>query len=263
MKIFPILFLGMLLAGCNADDHPSETAPDAIRQYYFDYMNYPNGILPQSDNLVKIDYDADFKIIKRTGSYSAFDPASGFSYIFTDQLFDELSYSGNEILIEQKTSSAFAIAKFERKLFLDGLNRIYKKAVYREFDFPSRDTTYYHYSTAGKLTESNKGAADQYHEVAKFYYNPINNLDSIVTRKYYQTNLQSKTVEVFSDYDAADNPLKNLVLFEETFYRSLSRTNFRKYEIKNYDADNNPTGYSFKNFALIYDASGKVKFDTY
>ena len=88
-------------------------------------------------------------------------------------------------------------------------------------------------------------------------------MDSIVTSKYYYTAFQAKIVEEFSNYDSTVNPLKNLVLFEETWYRSLTNNKFRKYERKEYDADNILTNYSFKNWTLIYDAFGKVKFDSY
>lgn len=75
--------------------------------------------------------------------------------------------------------------------------------------------------------------------------------------------MQSKVVEEFSNYDSAINPIKNLSLFEETFYRSLTNNNFRKYERKEYDVDNNLILFSFKNWTLIYDESGKVKFESH
>lgn len=258
-----LLVFGILTISCSSDDNNSNTQTYHIDKYFFDNMIYPNGIMQNLDNLVKIEYDNDFKISKRIGSYSSFDPATGFPYIFVDNIYDQLTYSGNEIFIEKKTTSTFSIPKFERKLFLDSNGRIYKKTILKEFETRPRDTTYYTYNTNGKIIETKSGELNGYNEVAKLYYNSTNNLDSIVTRKYYYTAFQAKIVEEFSNYDSTVNPLKNLVLFEETFYRSLTNNNFRKYERKEYDADNILTNYSFKNWTLIYDAFGKVKFDSY
>ena len=265
MKKTLLLIFSALVISCNSDDGNSSTSETTyhINQYFFGNMIYPNGVMENLDNLVKIEYDNNFNIVKRNGGYSSFEPSSGYPYIFTDNLYDQLTYSTNQILIEKKTTSTFSIPKFERKLFLDNNNRIIKKEIFREFDLTPRDTIYYSYNSNGKLAESRNGNVNSYNEVSKFYFNSANNLDSIVTRKYNSTVLQSKVVEEFSNYDSAINPVKNLLLFEETFYRSLTQNNFRKYERKEYDIDNNLTFSSFKNWTLIYDESGKVKFESH
>lgn len=72
-----------------------------------------------------------------------------------------------------------------------------------------------------------------------------------------------KTVEIFSEYDNAENPLKNLVIFEETFFRALSKKNFKRYDKKEYNAVNELIGASFTTWTLLYDSNGKVKFDQF
>lgn len=265
MKNSLFLIIGFLTMSCNSDDSNLPTPETAyhINEYFFDNMMYPNGVMENLDNLVKLEYDEHLNIMKRKGGFSPLDQSTGYSYIFTDNLYDQLTYSTNEILIEKKTTSPISIPKFERKIFLDNNYRIIKKTIFRELDFNPRDTIYYSYNTNGKLTESRSGNLNNYNEVSKFYYNSANNIDSIVTRKYNSTILQSKVIEEFSNYDSAVNPLKNLSLFEETFYRSLTTNNFRKYERKEYDLDNNLTFSSFKNWTLVYDESGKVKFESH
>lgn len=265
MKKTLLLIFGALTISCNSDDNSSTISEPNyhINEYFFDNMIYPNGVMENLDNLVKIEYDSNLNITQRKGGYSPFDPATGYSFIFMDNLYDQLTYSSNEILIEKKTTSTFTIPKFERKIFLDNNNRIIKKAIFREFDLTPRDTVYYSYNTNGKLLESRNGSNDSYNEVSKFYYNSANNLDSVVTRKYNSTALQSKVVEEFSNYDSAVNPVKNLFIFEETFYRSLTHNNFRKYERKEYDVDNNLTFFLFKNWILIYNELGEVKFESH
>lgn len=251
--------------GCNSDDQSSTTPEPTyhINEYYFNHMMYPNGVMENLDNLVKIEYDTNLNITQRKGGYTAFDPATGYAFIFTDVLYDQLTYSSNQIFIEKKTTSTFSVPKFERKIFLDNQHRMIKKAIFREFDLTPRDTFYYSYNANGKLIESRNGNINSAHEVSSFYYNSANNLDSIVTQKYQAATIQSKVVEEFSNYDSAANPVKNLFLFEETFYRSLTQNNFRKYERKEYDADDHLTFSSFKNWTLIYDESGNVQFESH
>lgn len=70
-------------------------------------------------------------------------------------------------------------------------------------------------------------------------------------------------MEHFSEYDNAENPLKNLVIFEETFYRALSKNNFKRYDRKEYNSADELTGTSFRTWTLQYDSNGKVKFDQF
>ena len=121
MKKTLLLIFGALTISCNSDDN-SSTIPEPsyhINEYFFNNMIYPNGVMENLDNLVKIEYDSNLNITQRKGGYSSFDPASGYPYIFTDNLYDQLTYSSNEILIEKKTTSSFSIPKFERKIFLE------------------------------------------------------------------------------------------------------------------------------------------------
>lgn len=114
MKKSLLLIFGILTISCNSDDSNSSTPEPTyqINEYFFDNMIYPNGVMENLDNLVKIEYDGNFNILKRNGGYSSLDPGSGYPYIFTDNLYDQLTYSANEILIEKKTTSTFSIPKF-------------------------------------------------------------------------------------------------------------------------------------------------------
>lgn len=267
MKRSCIIVLMMIIVGCNSEgDIQSNLEANQnynIEKYFFYYMDSPEGTLidPSSDNLVKLEYNNDLKIIKRNGSFAKLDPSSGFNYLFVSNIYDQLTYTGNEILIEQKSTLInFTLAKFERKLILDNNNRIIKKTIYKEFAVQSKDTIIFSYDSSGKLSETIKGKLNGNNEKAKFYYDQINNLDSIVTKKYNQINLESKTVEIFSNYDTSSNPLKNLIIFEETFNRSLSKNNYKKYEIKIYDQANEIVYTSFRIWVLKYDSNGNVKF---
>ncbi|WP_396212528.1 hypothetical protein [Flavobacterium sp.] len=262
-----ILFIILIASvfGCSNDDSNTTNSNDLIQNYYYNYMLYPGRILQNnsSDNKVKFEYDSNNSIKKRIGGMTPLDQSTGYDYTFVETIFDQLTYLPNQIFIEKKTTSNIVtVLKFERKLFLDSQNRILKKAVYRENAFPERDTTYYTYNSNGILKESSKTINNEF-ENSIYYFNQSNNIDSIVTKKFLNSNLILKTVEIFSEYDNAENPLKNLLIFEETFYRALSKNNFKRYDKREYNPANELTGTSFRTWNFIYDSNGKVKFDQF
>lgn len=270
MKIIYILLsICILFTSCSEDTNSSPENAYHINAYFFRYMDYPEGTsqsMTYDDNLAKINYDNSYKILKRIGGFRAIDQATGSSYFFSSDIYDTITYSQNQILVKQKLNSTiFHVPLFERKLILNNQGKVIKKLIYREyFDLPIVDTVYYSYNSLGNLMETRKGKVEHITESSKYYFNENKNLDSIVTKKYYLEYLEQKTVEIFSDFDNANNPLKNLFIFEETFNRSLSKNNYRKYEIKKYrDTNNYEEESTIKTWNLIYDNQGEVKFENY
>lgn len=265
MKIYGFLIL-ILFISCSKDDVKLNENVDYFPEsYHFKNMNYPlNMILnPSLDNLVKINYDFNNKIINRVGGIFYLGAGSGAGSIFTNEIYDEVLYSDNLIQINRKTSSTnYFIHDFERKLILNNQNKIIKKITYQEGIYPYNDTIAYFYNGSGQISETFKGDLNLFNEKAKFYYNQNGNLDSIVLKKHYQNEpYYSKEKQVFSNFDNAPNPLKKLVIFEETFTRALSKNNYSKYEKFTYDGSNNLLNSEFRNWILQYDNSGNVNFN--
>lgn len=269
IKILTIIIL-VVLSSCSTDESssneivPNEPSPQS---YFFRYMNYPidMALNPNLDNLVKINYNSENKIIKRIGGIRYLSPNSGLTTMFTDEIYDEVSYLNNEIQIIRKTSSTnYSIYSFERKLILNNQNKIIKKIIYQQYGNPANDTINYYYNNLGLISESIRGNINQFNQISKYYYNQNQNLDSIVTKKQYQNDpYYSKEKEIFSNYDNALNPLKKLILFEETFNRAISKNNFKRYDKIIYDSNNNIIGNEYINFNLQYDNSGNVRFELY
>lgn len=264
-----IIITLIILSSCSSEENSSndpiiEFSPQS---YFFRYMDYPTGMVlnPNLDNLVKINYNSENKIINRIGGIFYLSPNSGFTSMFTDEIYDEVSYLNNEIKIIRKTSSTiYSIYSFERKLILDNQNRIIKKIIYQQYANPTNDTISYFYNNLGLINESISGNINQFNQISKYYYNQNQNLDSIVTKKQYQNEpYYSKEKEIFSNYDNALNPLKKLILFEETFKRAISKNNFKKYEKIIYNSNNNIIGSEYINFNLQYDNFGNVRFELY
>ena len=132
------------------------------------------------------------------------------------------------------------------------------------------DTLKFSYSgtNISSITTYNKGIKSK----AWLYFNTSGNLDSIIT-KYGDLNFISLTnysyslnestkkrrKEVFSNYDTYQNPLKNLIIFDETFNRSVSKNNFRSYSEYYYDKNNSQQNSLVRDWTLIYE-NNRVNF---
>jgi hypothetical protein len=265
-KFFSIVAVLAFVSSCSNDENSSsETAEFSPKSYHFKNMDYPLDMVmsPTLENLVKIEYNHNNKISKRVGGYLYLSSGSGAGTGFTDEIYDELIYSNNLIQINRKTSSVnYSVSPFQRKLILDNQNKIIKKISYQELVFPYNDTINYFYNSSGQISETFKGKLDSFNEKTKYYYNTNGNLDSIVAAKHYQNEpYNSKTKEVFSNFDNTPNPLKKLIIFEETFNRALSNNNYSKYEKFTFDSNNNLINTEFRNWTLQYDSSGNINFN--
>jgi hypothetical protein len=267
-KFFSVIAVLILLSSCSGDNSiPSETVTEFSPQsYHFENMDYPVGMVTSStlDNLVKIIYDGNNKIIRRVGGILYYSAGSGMTTGFTDVKYDDVEYVNNEIHITSKISLiGYTVPSFERKWILDNNNnRIVRKIIFQENVYPQNDTINYSYNNLGKINETFKGDLDSFNEKSKFYYNSNGNLDSIVATKHYQNEpFSSKTKEVFSNFDNIANPIKKLIIFEETFNRAISNNNYSKYEKFIYDSSNNLISSEIKNWTLQYDSSGNINFN--
>jgi hypothetical protein len=267
MKIVKILSLLAILffVSCSKDESPKETnvEPD-IQAYNSTYMHYnepilvvsgtpvlngePIGVQPSfksSNGNSMIKYDSSGKIIKRIGGFAPVPPSIGgnLSHVFSDDVTEDIIYNNDEIKITKNISNCNSCS-FETKIKLDGKNRMVKKIVFNKASL-FNDTILYTYSNLNLIGETlkiygrSKGIGKT-HDKAKYYYNQKQNLDSIVTYEYGDNFVSSegiiksveisKSVEVFSNYDNAFNPLKKLIIFDETYFRAISKNNYAKYE---------------------------------
>ena len=133
------------------------------------------------------------------------------------------------------------------------------------------DTLKFKYSNKNieSITVYSKGIKSK----SKFYYNKNKNLDSIIT-KYgvphrngvnnnytyiYHENTKARQKEIFKDYDNYKNPLKSLIIFDETFKRALSNNNFKTYEKFFINENNDVLDYYKENWSFTYE-NNKINF---
>ena len=278
MKRIYILIITIIFFNCSNDDSAFEEE-NLIQSYFPWYMNYPDQILANGDgpdaNLIKLEYSQN-KIVKRVGDIISVQYLN-FSTI-NQNIYDELSYSNNKIIIEKK-SSELEVHPHKRIILLDRHNNIIKKTIHKlgeSSNYSDIDTitTQYKYNSKNLLVETyltkkNNYSTNsfKYYEKAFFYYNQNNNLDSIVTNRYSYNEINmehefsQKTVEIFSDYDNSKNPTKELHIFDETFARSLSENNFKAYRKDLYYAPRVLISSSSRTWEYSYDSDGNIRFD--
>lgn len=247
-----LLILGSLLTifiSCRKD----EPIIKNINCYSYYYMDYPISlVLPDTcHGKVSLIY-SHANIIKRIGGLTPVSQASGYDYKYSTNICDELTYIDNSVSIVTKiTIEGDTWVEKERVIYFDNDKKMILKVapnVYNLFD-----TTYYSYNPNGLLTESKIRMGGELIQSSYYYYNSLRNLDSIVT---IDNDGEYKKVEMFSDYDSALNPLKQLIIFEETFHRALCTNNYRKYSMKEYFLDEGDVGTANINWTLYYDADG-------
>ncbi|WP_269234320.1 hypothetical protein [Flavobacterium flavigenum] len=266
MKLVKILSLLAILqfASCSSEENEAENNIQSYDLSYMDYFNRQNG----SSGSVKLKYDSQNRIIKRIGGLIPLPTSLGNeTYIFFSDVTEDIVYNNNEIKITRNIPNINLF--FERKIVVDNQNRVIKKIIYKE-DPELNDSIFYTYNNLNQIDETLKlygkpQYLSRFYQKAKYYYNPQQNLDSIVTVNYeegqYFTGPNGdRTVEKFSNYDNTANPLKKLIIFDETYLRSISKNNYAKYEHLNY-RNNELIQTKTSNYEYKYDASGNIMYD--
>jgi len=261
-KYLFFMFFFAILYSCSSDENTNFNESN-IGAYHFDYMFHnTNALATSSDQLVYIQYDSNGRITKRTGNILV---SAALLDIFDNQIYNDISYEKNQIKIELKTTSKeYQLSAYERTIFLDDQNKMVKRCIYSPGNIIQRDTIYYSYNSLNQISETKRSNTSSEIELAKYYYNSAKNLDSIVT------NISSKsgtfyysTIETFKEYDNAPNPLNKLIIFEDTYLRSLSKNNFARYQKRGRNLDGSFISNDEKSWKLKYDDEGNVKFDIY
>ena len=282
-----LILIALILASCS-DESTDTTYTNTIwiDSYNAVYAHFPIVlyVTPTTDNLVKFIYDDNNRIVRKTGDIIYTSPGSGGAGYLSDSLFTDLDYYDNKVSLTKNISYlGYTVPTHESIVTFNSNNGMNSKT--RNFQLFSgvlrKDTTLYTYSnnrlshfikTYNKVT--GEGYDIRFSEESTIYYTS-GNVDSIVTifsRKYSNapyTVLEMKEVEIFDGYDSAQNPFKNLQIFEETFNRSLSTNNYSQYKMTkqiyqypDYDFYQEPFSYPIqeivtKNWNLLYDITGE------
>lgn len=270
-KTIYFFLLLIFVLSCEKDrDENSETVEEpSLYSYHYKTMDIPGSDLPSStDGIISLEYDKQGRPTKRNGGFARLPLSSGFEYMFSKDIYDEITYGNNDVTIQLKSVSQPEMVYTPLKYF-SLLNGKVVQKVNRNTYYPTSNDTIQYYYSGNKLTRSLKGQKKPISET-KYHYNSQGNLDSVVTRLlvYNPVNQQyepypqypkMRTLEIFKNYDNYANPTKKLMIFDELFNRSLSENNYSRYEKKVFDVDGNITLTLTKNWTFSY-TNGKIDF---
>lgn len=238
---YVILMLSFLLASCSDDPEPIQP----LQSYDISYMFYAESIVPHPDKLVTIEFSPSGKVVKRVGGLLGLNPASGYLYQFTEDIYDEATVDGNcTILTEKENIDDFELSDpNERKIFFDGdkIDFIARRSA-QPGDYIRYDSTFFVYegnridkTVRRNWVEDVTGVYFNYEEVKYFTYYRENVVKIQGSRRSYTGTVTMTTLETFDQFDQAPNPTKALILFDEVFYRSLSKNNFSEYRFQRWN----------------------------
>lgn len=275
-KICFFIMTLLFIVGCRKDNE--STDKQMIDSYYYGYMDYPlygtygNPLTVRpnqgTDNLVKFEYNGG-KIVKRIGGLLYISPATGYNLMFTTDYYLNLTYHNNQITIATYIDGN-TMATNDKVIFMNAQNQMVRKVVNPYNNEVRIDTISYTYNSNGFLIQSTNERHYIHEkfivtETSIYYYNRDNNLDSIVSRVFDEEGefIWDKEVAIFSNYDNSTNPLKDLIIFDDIFYRSLSRNNYSSYALFQYDALGKWFKKESRTWTFIYDKDGNIDFDQY
>lgn len=284
-----------LLFGCTPDNNSNITTDELavddfyIQSYHGMYGQNGNSLFlnTNGDNLVKFEYDAQNRIIFRIGDIVHISGGGGYLH---DSLYTEVTYENDKATLTKKIHPFGGLSQVRanyQTITFDSRNRMVQKINFLEHNNPEEiDTTRFTYldNKLVKYRKTYTDAPDYLDYSLSFFiesdlYYTNDNLDSIVTIKTRKFSdepyiiIAGKEVEIFSQYDTAKNPFRKLSMFDETFFRSLSKNNYsdyRKIEIPYAypDSDYTQPGYygprqetEFQTWSFAYDAEGEWIYD--
>ncbi|WP_374445662.1 hypothetical protein [Epilithonimonas sp.] len=272
-NIFKLCLFSLALLSCSRDNEEKIVEDDLLITKMSSLVLYTNSVsYGNSDLFLKFDYDNEKRLVKKTGGFLSVSGSTGFGGFFTDKIYTSLVYNGNNVTVEDFSSSIdFTVPKNSKYFILDNNKRIKQKNVPSTVISSYRDIQQnFIYNNIGQLTEINTtlpnmpyDPTDPYDYIEtyleKFYYDSKGNL--IKTEYFEQKNGVNKGIKVirtFEDYDNSYNPWKRMYLLDDFFYRSISKNNFRKYKVVRYEENGDVSLNSQQSWTFNYDSNGNI-----
>jgi hypothetical protein len=269
--LIKFLFIGIFITSCSGNEDSSEN--NVVNEPLITKMNtnvFNPGSLPynQAELIFSFEYNTDLRLTKKIGGFLTVSGSSGYSGLFTDKIYTSLIYTGQNVTVENFSSSLDFTVPLNTKYFtLNYLNQIDKKEIPNSNNYWLKKQTFNYLNN--KLIEIKTTLPNMPYDptdpndylltyLEKFYYDTNGNLTkSEYFEQHNEINKGEKVIRTFENYDNSYNPCKRLQLLDEYFYRSLSKNNYRKYTERHYNNDvlglANDTSWAFN-----YDTNGQI-----
>lgn len=238
-KYFLVLVILSVISCCRTNDDLEEinTQISDVIKFKAKYMEFPRPLayLPNESEpeIVELEYNNKGQVVKKNGDILFMSASSGVPYALSKTIYAQVHYDNDKIMIEKKFFDPNVYSSYRKEIFMNN-NQIEKIITYTG-QSSIRDTVVFTYNNQ-KITKTIK--RNIYPKEEALYYYTEDNLDSIVTRgyrydpvtdeDYIDYNAKGRDKVIFSNYDKYSNPTKKLIIFDETYFRSLSKNNYQK-----------------------------------
>lgn len=273
-NLFKLFFLSLVLFSCSRDNEDEIIDDnDPLITKMSSFVLYSGFLFNNNMDLnVYFQYDSNKRLTRKTGGFLPVSGSTGFDSSFSDKIYTSLVYNGNNVTIEDfSTSTDFTVPKNSKYFILDNNKRIKQKYVPSTVISSYRDIQQnFVYNNIGQLTEINTTLPNMPYDptdpndyietyLEKFSYDSKGNL---IKTEYFEqrngVNIGIKVIRTFEDYDNSYNPWKRMYLLDEFFYRSISKNNFRKYKVVRYEENGEISLNSQQSWTFNYDSSGNI-----
>ncbi|AZB09632.1 hypothetical protein EG344_12815 [Chryseobacterium sp. G0162] len=236
--------------------------------------NYPvlSPVFNELEQNYIFEYDSQGRVSKKVGGKLELSGSTGFSYAYSKSVYTMITYTGNTAIMKNYSSDpSFNVQLKERRFEFDNQGRVIKLVI------PEVNNSYmdkyltYTYDASGKLME----ILTQYPNVPydptdpqdyiltyveKFIYNNSGNLEKATkTEKHNNVDAYITNEITFDNFDSAQNPFKNLGIFEDYFYFSLSKNNPQRRISKEYQPYSSEFFLNQSNWTNQYNTNGSLK----
>lgn len=253
------LFGAAVLTACSY--HDLELFGKNTDRYNIIFMLYPTGVtLPsQEGNIVILEYNKSREVVKRIGGVTPANYFTGFDYVFSPDIYDAITYENNVVTIQRKDNSDNSDMNYRKQIFTRK-NQISRMVVASGARLV---ITYPTYDASGLIAKTIETtwwlASGEYHYIShtiKYFFYVAGNLTRVEGQIFDTFNNKTTTLEKFGGYDTAPNPNRNLGIFDELFYRSLSRNNFKEYSFTFRNSNGIVTSKRQSTWEFAYDNEG-------
>ncbi|WP_286967160.1 hypothetical protein [Flavobacterium sp. UBA4854] len=267
MKFAKFLFIAFFVISCSNEDSTENNSENKSLVTELNANVFNSGLA--SSSKFTFEYDSNQRLTKKSGGYIPRSTSTGLGDFFTSEVYTSFTYNNNSVVIENFSNHPdFTIAKDTRILTLNASNQIETKEIpnlLNTYNSKKQNFTYSQnklvkiVTTYPNMPYDATDPADYILSYTEnFYYDAKGNLTkSEYFEQHNGVNKGEKTIRTFEDYDSSENPCKDLQFVDEFFYRSLSKNNFKKYTISQYN-NNVLSLESTSTWTFIYDSNGQL-----
>lgn len=277
MKFKSLLLATLLvMASCSDNDEmPIDNSQQTVTEKTNKISwNYPvlSPVFNELEQNYIFEYDSQGRVSKKIGGKLELSGSTGFPYAYSKSVYTMVTYTGNTATMKNYSSNpSFNVQLKERRFEFDNQGRVIKLVIPQVNNSYMDQYLTYTYDASGKLIEILTQYPNAPYDpndpqdyiltyLEKFIYNNSGNLEKATKTEKHNNVDEYITNEItFDNFDSAPNPFKNLGLFEDYFYFSLSKNNPQRRISKEYQPYSSEFFLNQSNWTNQYNTNGSLR----